>query len=91
MNHNFSRELAFFNLAQQIIQDLELEELNSLVAAISIDKATVNKACTKYLGREMIKGEWKTIQAVLNELAPILPADCSTFEFAHAMFHLIED
>ena len=91
MNHNFSRELACFTMAQDLIERcLEVGETKEhRIFMLSSDM--VRAASLKCIGRELTPSEHSNMLEILAHLGDVLNADCGSFAFGHAIFHLLED
>ena len=92
MKHNFSRELACFNVAQEIFETaIVFDHLTENVAEMKISNSKITSAFIKFIGREPTGDELLAIVQALIENAPFLAQDCSTFAFAHDLFHIVGD
>lgn len=91
MKHNFSRELACFNLAQQIIEDIEALELTAELGAYNVSHEKIAAAFVKYWGKQLDDEARLSIISLIGVCGGALRRDCGTFEFAHGLYHVLED
>lgn len=86
MNLNFSRQLAIFHFAQEIVH-----ELTALDVGVFITSEQINRAAERYLGKPLTGDEFASVLSSLTEAMPIIDRDCGVFYLAHQLYHAIED
>lgn len=91
MRSDFSRTMAFFNLAQTLIESTVQEEDMEDYAVFHIDQGLIKAACIECIGREPTDEEWPGVRDAIGMNMPDILKSCCVFNLAHLLYHALED